>query len=172
VARRADEITATVSADDRDVLRAAAWLHDIGYAVALRDTGFHPLDGARHLRATGWPLRIAGLVAHHSCALCVAQVRGIAGALSRYPQESSAVSDALTYADQTVGPNGRSMTIEQRMTDMLDRHGPDSSNAVAHPRRAPLLQAAVHRVERRLAEAPVPRTGRALSAASRAASSS
>ena len=32
------------------VLAAAAWLHDIGYAPAVKDTGFHPLDGARYLR--------------------------------------------------------------------------------------------------------------------------
>lgn len=32
------------------VLIAAAWLHDIGYAPAVTDTGFHPLDGARYLR--------------------------------------------------------------------------------------------------------------------------
>jgi hypothetical protein len=31
---------------------AAAWLHDIGYAPAIAEsgTGFHPLDGARYLR--------------------------------------------------------------------------------------------------------------------------
>ncbi|MGH3588381.1 MAG: HD domain-containing protein, partial [Pseudonocardia sp.] len=31
-----------------DVLEAAAWLHDIGYASPLAVTGFHPLDGARY----------------------------------------------------------------------------------------------------------------------------
>ena len=31
-------------------MTAAAWLHDIGYAPAVDDTGFHPLDGARYLR--------------------------------------------------------------------------------------------------------------------------
>jgi cob(I)alamin adenosyltransferase len=55
----------------------------------------------------------------------------------------------LIYADQTVGPGGRLMTVEQRLSDMLDRHGPGSPNAV----RAPLLRAAVRRVERRLAAA-------------------
>ncbi len=33
-------------------LVAAAYLHDIGYAPELAITGFHPLDGARHLRVT------------------------------------------------------------------------------------------------------------------------
>ncbi|MEV0702685.1 HD domain-containing protein [Saccharopolyspora sp. NPDC050389] len=34
-----------------EVLETAAVLHDIGYAQSLVDTGFHPLDGARYLRA-------------------------------------------------------------------------------------------------------------------------
>lgn len=150
VARRAEQVRGTVGPAEGDVLEAAAWLHDIGYAAALYDTGFHPLDGARHLATAGWPDRIAGLVGHHSGAFCVAEVRGLAAELGRFPREVSAVSDALTYADQTVGPNGRSMTFAQRLADMLDRHGPASPNAMAHARRAPLLGAAVARVELRL----------------------
>lgn len=42
-------------------LEAAAYLHDIGYAPALVQTGFHPLDGARFVRAAGYE-RLAGLV--------------------------------------------------------------------------------------------------------------
>ncbi|MEV7622560.1 HD domain-containing protein [Actinoplanes sp. NPDC089786] len=151
VARRAEQIGATVGPAESEVLEAAAWLHDIGYAPELLDSGFHPLDGARHLRSTGWSDRIAGLVGHHSGAFCVAEVRGLAEELGRFPRETSVVSDALTYADQTVGPNGRTMSFDQRLADMLDRHGPDSPNAEAHTRRAPLLRAAVDRVERRLA---------------------
>ena len=33
-----------------NLLVAAAWLHDIGYAPDLLDTGFHPIDGGRFLR--------------------------------------------------------------------------------------------------------------------------
>lgn len=150
VARRAEEVSVTVRAD-APVLVAAAWLHDIGYAPVLRHTGFHPLDGARHLLANGWPARIAGLVAHHSEAYCVAQVQGLAGEFDTYPWERSAVSDALTYADQTMGPHGHPMTIEQRMADMLRRHGPGSANTAAHAQRAPRLLASVRRVEQRLA---------------------
>jgi hypothetical protein len=46
---------------DRDVLVAAAWLHDVGYAPELAVTGFHPLDGAQHLEAAGFGRRIAAL---------------------------------------------------------------------------------------------------------------
>ncbi len=151
VARRAERVADTTgSSSEGDILLAAAWLHDIGYAAALRDTGFHPIDGARHLQATGWPSRITGLVAHHSAARCVARVRGLAAEIDRFPRETSPVSDALIFADQTVGPNGRVMAVEHRLADMLRRHGPNSPNAAVHAEREPLLRSAVHRVQQRL----------------------
>ena len=151
VAAQARRIGAAVRPGDAALLESAAWLHDIGYAAALHDTGFHPLDGARHLQRHEWPARLCGLVAHHSEALCVAAVRGLATELSAFAREESAVSDALTYADQTVGPYGRAMSIDQRLADMLRRHGPESPNGAVHARRAPLIRAAVGRVDRRLA---------------------
>jgi hypothetical protein len=151
VARRAEELTGIID-DPRefDSLLAAAWLHDIGYADPLHETGFHPLDGARYLDRLGWPGRLAALVAHHSDARSVAGARGLHRQLSAYPREESAVADALTYADQTVGPAGRSMTLDERLADMLRRHGPDSPNAAVHHIREPVLRAAVTRVQRRL----------------------
>ena len=151
VARRAEGVLGTIEVPgDGEILLAAAWLHDIGYAAELCDTGFHPLDGAEHLAALGWPARIVGLVAHHSAAWCVAQFLGLAGELDRFPREESPVSDALIYADQTVSQSGRAMTVEQRLAEMVNRHGPDSPQAAAHPLRAPLVLAAVLRVERQL----------------------
>jgi HD superfamily phosphodiesterase len=44
VADRAQAYAATVARSEADSLIAAAWLHDIGYSVRVRDTGFHPLD--------------------------------------------------------------------------------------------------------------------------------
>jgi putative nucleotidyltransferase with HDIG domain len=151
VARRAEELTATLSDEDAEVLLAAAWLHDIGYADQVTDTGFHPLDGARYLDRLGWPRRISALVAHHSDAASVACVRNLHHELSAYPLEESAVADALTYADQTVGPDGQRMTLCERLADMLRRHGPNSPNAAAHHRREARLRATAQRVERRLA---------------------
>lgn len=151
VAGRAEQVSGSVhGGDEAETLVAAAWLHDIGYAEVVHETGFHPLDGGLHLRRHGWPDRIAGLVAHHSGAGCVAEVRGLGDELAAFPCECTAVSDALAYADQTVGPNGRSMDFEQRLHDMLRRHGPGSPNAQAHEKRAPLLRAAVDRVEQRV----------------------
>jgi HD superfamily phosphodiesterase len=36
---------------DADLIEAAAWLHDIGYAPDLAVTGQHTLDATRHLRS-------------------------------------------------------------------------------------------------------------------------
>ena len=153
VAERAHELAAALHVD-RYVVVAAAWLHDIGYSPAIRDTGFHPLDGARHLTRHGWPLRISALVAHHSGARFVAQARGVHDLLLAYPPEETLVADTVTYADQTVGPGGRRMDIRQRIADMLQRHGPNSPNAAAHNLREPYLLGIADRVERHLVAVP------------------
>jgi putative nucleotidyltransferase with HDIG domain len=154
VAHQAERLTDVIGHDEPQVLVAAAWLHDIGYAAAVADTGFHPLDGARYLRRTGWPERLCGLVAHHSGARFVAAVRGLSAPLSRFVLEESPLADAVTYADQTVGPRGRQMSVDERIADMLTRHGVDSPNARAHQVRGPYLLAVAARVQRRLGQRP------------------
>lgn len=62
---KAHKVGRILNEADRPALIAAAWLHDVGYAPSLAVTGFHPLHGARYVRALGHE-RIAGLVAHHS----------------------------------------------------------------------------------------------------------
>jgi len=149
-ARRAEVLTLTVAPEYAPLLVAAAWLHDIGYAPRLRDTGYHPIDGARHLQTIGWPPAICNLVAHHSGARFVASILHLDRQLEAYPFSQDAVSDALTVADQTIGPKGQAMTLDERMSDMLKRHGPDSPNALAHPQREPYIRAAAMRVAARL----------------------
>jgi hypothetical protein len=82
--------------------------------------------------------------------------RGLADALAAYPDHDDLLSDALTYADQTVGPVGDRVTVDQRREEMLRRHGPQSWNARVDSLRAPQLRAAADRVERCLAGAAVP----------------
>src|SRR3954470_24048772 len=79
VAIKADRISSGLSADDAENLVASAWLHDIGYNSAFATTGLHALDGARAVRAHGFPDRVCALVAHHSCATFEATERGLAG---------------------------------------------------------------------------------------------
>ena len=83
----------------------------------------------------------------------MAAARGLAADLARYPREESPLADALTYADQTVGPYGRPVGVRQRMSEMLARHGADSPHARVHRRRGPYLLAVARRVQRRLARA-------------------
>src|SRR4051794_3742051 len=67
VAARALEVCEATGLD-AGVLVSAAWLHDVGYAPEVFVTGFHPLDGARHLRSLRFRGPVPELVAHHSCA--------------------------------------------------------------------------------------------------------
>ncbi len=71
--------------------------------------------------------------------------------MAEFAFEDDEVSDALTYADQTVGPNGRRMTVPYRIAEAITRHGPDSPNARARVDRVPYLLAVADRVEQRLA---------------------
>ena len=149
-ARHAELLALAVDQESAPLLVAAAWLHDIGYAPGLRDTGYHPIDGARHLQRLGWPSAICNLVAHHSGARFVATVLQLDRQLDPYPFSQDALSDALTVADQTTGPRGEAMTVEERMSDMLRRHGPNSPNGLAHPLRERYIRAAATRVAERL----------------------
>jgi len=150
VARRAEQLAATVGSSDQEALLAAAWLHDIGYGPLARVTGFHPLDGARYLGARGWPERVVGLVAYHSGAEFLAGPHGLTEQLAQFPHERSAVADALTYADQTTGPRGELMTIDDRRAEALARHGQSSAQAAVRQVREPFLIAVGLRVESRL----------------------
>ncbi|MFH8391146.1 HDIG domain-containing metalloprotein [Streptomyces sp. NPDC018036] len=150
VAARAIEATTAVSKDDRELLVAAAWLHDIGYAPELRDTGFHPLDGARHLERLAAPSRLVRLVAHHSGAVYEAEQRGLTAELAVYDREDSAVMDALIFADMTTGPAGQSFEFGRRIDEILQRYGPDSEVHAAIRKARPYLGAAVERTERRI----------------------
>lgn len=150
VARRAAELSGAVRREEAPLLVAAAWLHDIGYSPELQLTGFHPIDGGLYLRERDWDPRLVALVAHHSGARYVPVDRGFADIMATFPFEESPLSDALTYADQTVGPSGVRMTVEYRIAEAITRHGPDSPNARARVERVPYLLAAAQRVRDRL----------------------
>jgi len=144
VARQARRAAAVLSAEDGDVLVAAAFLHDVGYAPSLNRLGFHPVDGARFLRAHGQE-RLACLVAHHSGARFEAEERGLVDELVAFPVEEGSVMDALVYADMTTGPAGQPMTLDQRVDEIQRRYPPDDPVHRAIVRAQPLLQAAVER---------------------------
>jgi hypothetical protein len=140
-----------VDPSERELLVAAAWLHDIGYAPGLAVTRFHPLDGANHLAAAGWPPRLAALVAHHSGARFRAAALGLDGPLAAYPYEDGPVADALTYADQTTGPHGERLTVRERRLEWATRHPADGPNGHLRHLRERYIRHAAARVDQRLA---------------------
>ncbi len=135
VVERAYGFSGALAASDLDLLVSAAYLHDIGYAPTLAETGFHPLDGARFLRVCGCE-RLACLVAHHSGARAEAEERGLLDAIERFPEERSLVADALTYCDLATAPDGSLMTVRARLSDVAARYGADhpAPRAIARSR--------------------------------------
>ena len=139
---------------DAHCLLAAAYLHDIGWAPEVVDTGFHPIDGARWVRRHGFN-RLAGLVAHHSAARFEAKLRGLAPLLAAFELEESPTADALAYCDLTTSPTGDVMTPVERWTDIIERYGQDDIVVQALAWARPLLEAAVARTDQRLRAAKV-----------------
>lgn len=156
VAQQARRIIGTVPADDRDSLVAAAYLHDIGYAPSLTVTGFHPLDGARWIRNSGPGGRLACLVAHHSCAIHEARVRGLDETLlAEFPPEDSATYDALVFCDMTTGPTGDTVLFEDRISEIRLRYGPDHAVTIALDSSYSSLAACCERTIGRLEEVKI-----------------
>ncbi len=133
-----------------DVIETAAWLHDIGYAAPLVTTGFHPLDGARYLRDTGFGDRwLWTLVAHHTCALIEAEERGLGEVLAaEFPVDDVdpfAVA-AVTYCDMTTGPDGQRVDVDERIAEILARYPADHVVHRSIVRAAPRLRVQVAEV--------------------------
>jgi hypothetical protein len=152
VAARARSLT-PVLGTDADLLEAAAWLHDVGYAPDLAVTGLHQLDGARYLRdAQQAGTMLCRLVAYHSCAIVEASERGLADVLTLdfepAPQE---LSDALTYCDMTTSPDGELVSVEHRLAEIHDRYGPGHLVSWSIQRATPMILRAVAQVNDRAA---------------------
>lgn len=153
VADRAQEVCDATGLQP-EVLVSAAWLHDVGYAPQLCVTGFHPLDGARFLRAEGIiSIRVVGLVAHHSYALAEARLRGLEDELLEFADEGGALRDALWYCDLTTSPDGEPVSVADRLAEIQSRYGRGHVvTRFVDVARAELV-GAVERTERHLARA-------------------
>ena len=141
--------------EDGALLVAAAWLHDVGYADDLIDTGFHAIDGARYLRRIDAPDRLVNLVAHHSCAVLEAEQRGLSAELAEFTDEESPVRDALWWADMTTTPDGGRTTVTKRVAEIQGRYGPDDVVSCFIRWAWPELLAAIERTESALEAAGI-----------------
>jgi hypothetical protein len=138
-----------------DALVAAAWLHDVGYAPDLVETGFHPLDGARYLRRMEVDGQVVSLVAYHSCARIEADIRGLDVELaSEFAPADSLLTDVLLYCDMTTGPDGDYIRPTDRLAEIRGRYGPDHEVTRFLERAASEILATAGRVEEMLAVHP------------------
>ena len=152
VAARARALAPVLGAD-ADLLEAAAWLHNIGYAPALALTGLHQLDGARHLRdAQHADALLCRLVAHHTCAIIEAGERGLADVLSReFKPAPDALSSVLTCCDMTTSPDGEPVPAERRLAEIHHRYGPGHLVSRSMQRATPMILRTVEQVHGRAA---------------------
>ncbi|OUC98900.1 phosphohydrolase [Streptosporangium minutum] len=153
VAARAESL-APILGEESDLLTAAAWLHDIGYAPELVDTGFHPLDGARYLRDVHQADdKLVRLVAHHSCAIYEATERGLLEALNaEFDQERPELVEALTYCDMTTSPDGIPLDVDVRLAEIHSRYGPEHLVSRSIANATPCITSAVRAVQAALAD--------------------
>jgi HD domain. len=151
---------AEILGDEADTLVAAAYLHDIGYAPDLVDTGFHPLDGARYLRDVARADdTLCRLVAHHSCAVNEALNRDLFDALTtEFDEERPELVDALTYCDMTTGPDGAHLDVAERLAEIHSRYGPEHLVSRSIAASTPCILASVKAVESALADVRQRRT--------------
>jgi hypothetical protein len=150
VAEKAERVAAFLALSN-EVLVAAAWLHDVGYAPEVADTGFHPLDGARYLAGLGTDERVVNLVGRHSYAILEAEFRGFGRLLAAFPDEGGVSRDALWYCDLTTSPDGEPVSAGERIAEIKQRYGPGDIVTRFITEGSPELLAAVERTERRLA---------------------
>ena len=152
VAARARGLAPVLGADG-DLLEAAAWLHDIGYAPGLPSTGLHQLDGVRYLRdAHRADAMLCRLVAHHSCAIIEAGERGLADVLSsEFDPAPCILASVLTCCDMTTSPDGELVSVEQRLAEIHDRYGPGHLVSRFIQRATPMILRAVEQVHQRAA---------------------
>ncbi len=123
VAQVAADVAARIRDLDGDLLVAAAWVHDIGYAPSLARSGFHHLDGAAALAAKG-ELELAGLVAHHTSGDAEAEARGLTTQLQSFDAPSELMAAALAYCDLHADPRGVPTELDRRVAEVEVRYGP------------------------------------------------
>jgi HD superfamily phosphodiesterase len=143
---------APILGEDAQLVEAAAWLHDIGYAPSVAQVGFHPLGGARYLREVEKAdSNLCSLVAYHTGAVFEARERGLEAELTgEFAPPPRRLADALTYCDITTGPDGSAVDVEQRLADIQNRYDSDHPVGRAVRRAGASYLESVREIESRL----------------------
>jgi hypothetical protein len=89
------------------------------------------------------------LVAHHSCAIIEAEVRGLADILGfEFEPASYPLSSVLTFCDMTTSPDGKLAPVEGRLADIEHRYSPRHLVSRSIRRATPMILRAVEQVRR------------------------
>ncbi|MET9409526.1 HD domain-containing protein [Streptomyces sp. NPDC002935] len=136
--------------EDAELLAAAAIVHDIGYARDAVDTGQHMIDGARYLRdVVEADPRLCSIVAFHTSSSWEASQLGLDDALTEFGPAEPELVDAITYCDLTSTPTGDLVDPAKRLSEVLERYGPEHVVFRAVSEARPELMARVARVRSR-----------------------
>lgn len=120
-----------ISNQQRIELLNAAFLHDIGYSDQLNKLSFHPLDGAIYAQRIGYAKPVVSAVLFHSCAYD--QMKMYRNDLSEYMErnyldltdEDLFFIKVITYCDLHTSPTGENITLDYRISEVVDRYGVD-----------------------------------------------
>ncbi len=118
--------------EDRERLRRAALAHDLGYAPALYQTGYHPLDGALFLASCGEdPLVVEAVLRHSRAGQGEHLPEAIRKAYAVRPPvpEAAWLVDAVTFCDWRAAGVGGRVSLGERLQDILLRHPYDTAKA-------------------------------------------
>jgi hypothetical protein len=146
VVRVVRESLTLVAFEERSLVLAAAYVHDLGHARPLRVTGCHALDGAMYVRAAGH-LQLASAVAQHSGARCEAALRGLEKEMSTFTRMESSALDLLTYGDLKTDHQGCRCSVDERFEGIAIRYGNEHIVTRALRLAEPELRQSVSRVE-------------------------
>ncbi|KUJ35894.1 hypothetical protein ADL25_35020 [Streptomyces sp. NRRL F-5122] len=136
--------------EDAELLAAAAIAHDIGYAQTAVDTGQHMIDGARYLRdVVRADPRLCSIVAFHTSSSWEASELGLDEELNEFGPAEPELVDAITYCDLTSSPGGDLVDPAERLSEVLERYGPEHVVFRAVSAARPKLMARVARVRER-----------------------
>jgi Cof subfamily protein (haloacid dehalogenase superfamily) len=112
---------------EAQAVELAALFHDIGYALALQFTGFHPLDSAIFLAHQSAPEAAIQAVLLHRSAKEKASAHPAASSIyAVLPLISPHLADDLVdFCDLRISPEGTLVTLKERLKETGTRYGPE-----------------------------------------------
>lgn len=147
VLRQAEAI-ASILGDDAEPLAVSAILHDVGYAPEAVKTGQHALDGAFYLaEVMGADPLICSVIAYHSSSRWESVELGLSSLLERFRPPAAILEDAITYCDLSTTPCGAEVSAAERLSEVLERYGPDHIVFRAVSAARPFMLASVKRID-------------------------